>query len=245
MQEKSTPYITLIFKAYQNLHRFWQTSIFVFLMVFLPVKFASAEIIAVLDAVFGTMTLQQKKKEYAELIHYVDSIKKIKEIQQTDKALRGKFEIQQRFIQYKKETPQLLSVSLVALHNGGKALRVDENWELDVNESSSPELEADFNEDKDDIAPLWDGLLYWSNEVKSEGIVFFEDIKNYPLFYYGKLKPYLNSRGVKAVHSIYIGNDGKNLYYISFDYQTTDVDEEKSAKDIREMKRFVKQRMTI
>lgn len=236
---KSLPLYQLIAKSINDLSRFWRTFLLVIIILAGTIKLAGNEI----SEFLGLFTIAQKKSQYIDILRSYDSLKVEIQREKTNKAFKGRFEIRQEVLRIKKADSNLLAVSFVAIHNGGAELKVNSNWVLEVNESSDEEVLIDFGVKKANRLPMWQGLIYWGNVVKDSGIIYFEDIEKYPAFYTGNLKASLNLRGIKSVHSIYLGNDGINLFFASFDYKVANVNEAESAQKLRELGLFIKKRI--
>ena len=236
-------------KGFSELNKYLKATLIAAVVVVGSIKLAGKEIAATFDSIYGSIigrqTLEEKQQEFLSVTKYADSVKKVIQKQKTEKAFRGRFEIKQKCIELQKAMPGCLTVSLWSIHNGGAELKIDNNWELDVNESSDKEVESDFNDDQTAKEPIWDGLIYFGNKVKDEGITYIGDVSKDPLFNQGKLKIYFIQRGLKAVHSMYVGNDGKNIFFISFDYNRTYPDQALSEANLRYFKSYVKSRMEL
>lgn len=253
MQEANkTWYNTIAFTfsdSFKRLHKFWQTTLIVFVVFLFTIKFAGKDIGDLFERIIKSFmnyqTVEEKQLEYMKLVKYVDSIKSEERILKTNKNFDSKYEIKKELVRIKESNPDLLAVSYISIHNGGQELKVDNNYELDVFISSNNLLEKDFNKDSKDKSDIWSGLLYWGKKIKDEGIFYFEDLENYPELYTGALRGYLRSRGVQSVHSIYVGNDGRNLLYISLDYSVKNVSEYESAIILRRLRGFIKERIDL
>ncbi len=244
--------ISALVKNFNTMHRNWRTFFIMLTGLGLLAKFAGKEMVEVVTqsskAFFNYQTFEEKKEERVKLASYIDSLQKAEMKRKTELAFKGRYEIKQECRRLQQLIPNCITVSFWSIHNGGAELKIDNNWELDVNESSDEELLMDFDEDTTDTnQKIWDGLIYFGNKVKNEGLLYIPDVTKDPLFYQGKLRRHVNVRGLKAVKAMYVGNNGKNLFFVSFDFDKVDPKQDYPflRQELRNFKRFVKERIVL
>lgn len=238
---------------FTKMNKYWRGLLVFIALMIAAIHFSGDRIVntteGIFNAIYGRQTQEEINAQHLEMVRYVDSIKIAVQKKQTERSLVGRFEIQQECRRLQNIIPNCITVSFWSVHNGGAALKVDNNWELDVNESSDRELEIDFNENKDgeESEKIWDGLIYFAKRLREEKLVYLPDVTKDPLFYQGKLKTHVNVRGLKSTKAMYIGNDGKNLYYVSFDFSVVDPKKVYPylRQDLRSFALFVKERIIL
>ena len=190
-------------------------------------------------------TNEELKKSAFQLIKR-DSLAKIKSdslqslLIQID--IKNRKQIQFRAFQIERQLKNCIAVNYFAVHNGSERVGLKSQLYYEIYISSRQANEEDFR-----FPPvIYEGFRWLGDEIKKNGIVYIDDVRNYPKLYNGKTKDQLDIMNVKSFIAIFIQNNkDEEVLFASIDFSVYNGLEENPDLyfNIINFKRFILQRI--